>query len=294
MKSIKNIGFICFKDSLEVREITHEILLWSKNNKNKNIFFLDNQIQKDVVKDCCLSENDFKNKCELVVSLGGDGTFLSMARFCMGISALLLGINLGKVGFLANVPFSRVDKMLETVSTGIYDIVETSVMRVNVFDGNSNKVFSEPFFNDAVFHSEQHHLIDLEVTINNEYLTNYWSDGLIISTAIGSTGYSLSAGGPILYPQSDLCVLTPMNPTSLSVRPLVLPSKFSLSLSTKKNEEPLSTTLIVDGKENFPLGISNRVEIRQEKHKLKLLKPEGASFFKSIREKLGWSGQRVI
>ena len=294
MSKISVIGIVYFLDSPKIEKVVSDILIWGKQNPSVKVYFLKQDQIESFANAEYKSLKELQEICEVVISLGGDGSFLSTARKFFDSKAYLLGVNLGRVGFLANVLASKVKSALDELIKGEYQKLKASVMRVQVFDEKEKEIFSKPFFNDATFHTSEYHLIDLEVKVNDEYLTNYWSDGLIVSTTIGSTAYSLSAGGPIVDPQLDLCILTPVSPCSLSVRPLVLSLNFGITVSIGKQNKGINIGLVVDGRSILSFNAKHKIQLTRDNKKLQLLKLKDTSFFKSIREKLGWSGVYVI
>ena len=136
-------------------------------------------------------------------------------------------------------------------------------------------------------------LIDLKVSSQGKYLTNYWGDGLLVSTPTGSTAYALSAGGPIIYPVAELVLLTPLNPKPLSIRPIILPAEHKISIQSE-NDWKTFVKMVIDGRHEFQIHPRYQVLVSKHKTSAHILRPKGSSFFISIRNKLGWSGSHEV
>jgi NAD+ kinase len=230
-------------------------------------------------------------KVDLLLSLGGDGTFLSAARLVRGEQTPILGVNLGRVGFLADLTLADLDRVLDEILRREYSLRRRMLVQVEVFRGRSC-VLRDIALNDVAFAGQMgHQMVDLRVTAQGRFLTDYWVDGLIVSTPTGSTAYSLSAGGPIIHPSADSLLLTPMNPTSLSVRPLILPDYMLVSVRSNMGRDK-DVNMFVDGRNQFKLKPEHLVLIRKHPEGIRLVRPKGSSYFDSLRNKLGWTGSR--
>jgi NAD+ kinase len=172
-----------------------------------------------------------------------------------------------------------------------YSYRRRMLVEVEVYRGNEC-LLEDMALNDVAFTGQMgHQMVDLRVTAQGRFLTDYWVDGLLVSTPTGSTAYSLSAGGPILHPSADSLLLTPMNPTSLSVRPLILPDYMQISVRSNLGRHQ-EVNMFVDGRNQFNLKPEHTVLIRKHKDGVVLVRPKGSSFFESLRSKLGWTGSR--
>jgi NAD+ kinase len=136
-----------------------------------------------------------------------------------------------------------------------------------------------------------HQMVDLKVSAQGQFLTDYWVDGLLISSPTGSTAHALSAGGPIIHPSADSLLITPINPTSLSVRPLILPDYMTIDVRSNMGRG-MQANMFVDGRNQFKLKPEHSVHIRKHDHSVLLVRPKGTSYFESLRNKLGWTGTR--
>jgi NAD+ kinase len=200
-------------------------------------------------------------------------------------------VNLGRVGFLADATLDNLHRILDEILRREYSFRRRMLLEVEVFKGNKC-LLSDIAMNDVAFTGQMgHQMVDLRVNAQGRFLTDYWVDGLLVSTPTGSTAYALSAGGPIIHPSADSLLLTPMNPTSLSVRPLVLPDYMQISVRSNlgRGEE---VNMFVDGRNQFKLRPEHTVLIRKHKEGIRLVRPKGSSYFESLRSKLGWTGSR--
>lgn len=228
--------------------------------------------------------------CDLLLVFGGDGTMLQVARETAGAGVPILGINAGHLGFLAAVQEANIADALRTVLAGRFRIENRALLEAVIHRDGSSTV--QTALNDFVLsRGLASRLIELEVAVNGELLTRYRCDGLIASSPTGSTAYSLAAGGAIVSPDADVLTLTPICPHTLSIRPVVmsLDSVVQVTLLSRR----LEATLAGDGQQQTRLSTGDRVLIRRSHHVVKLLRPEGSSFFSTLREKFGWSGGNV-
>lgn len=225
----------------------------------------------------------------LIVVLGGDGTLLSVARNLKGRDVPILGVNLGGLGFLTEISPEEFPAMLEQVTSGKYNISQRIMLHVTV-KRSGNEVFNFSVLNDAVITKDAlARIIDIETYVNGEYLTTFKSDGLIFSTPTGSTGYSLAAGGPILYPSMKNIIVTPICPHMLTNRPIILPEKVSIKSILKARDEKVVLTL--DGQIGFPLEFGDEVMVKESSHTVRLIKSSSKGYFEILRTKLKW-GER--
>jgi NAD+ kinase len=225
----------------------------------------------------------------LVVVLGGDGTLLSVARNLKGRYVPILGVNLGGLGFLTEISPDELPEMLEKVTKGDYDISQRSMLDVTV-KRHGDKVFNFAILNDAVITKDAlARIIDIETYVNEEYLTTFKSDGLIFSTPTGSTGYSLAAGGPILYPSMKNIIVTPICPHMLTNRPIILPEEVTIKAILQARDDKVVLTL--DGQIGFALEFGDEVIIKESSHAVSLVKSSSKGYFEILRTKLKW-GER--
>jgi len=224
---------------------------------------------------------------DLLLVFGGDGTMLQVARATAGAGVPILGINAGHLGFLAAIQEANVADALRTVLAGRFRIENRALLEAVIHRDGSSTV--QTALNDFVLsRGLASRLIELEVAVNGELLTRYRCDGLIASSPTGSTAYSLAAGGAIVSPDADVLTLTPICPHTLSIRPVVMSLDSVVQVTLLSHR--LEATLVGDGQQQTHLSTGDRVLIRRSNHVVKLLRPEGSSFFSTLREKFGWSG----
>ena len=224
-----------------------------------------------------------------VVVLGGDGTLLGAARRVGRFGSPILGVNLGGLGFLTGIPFERLYPVIEMMINGRLE-VESRVMLETKVLRKSKVVCRFEVLNDVVINKGTlARIIDLGVAINEEFLTTFRADGLIISTPTGSTAYNLSAGGPILYPTMETFILTPICPFTLTNRPIIIPDTSVIQIKIK-NESEEAVLLTFDGQVGFDLYYDDKVIIRKSEKKIKLFRPPDHSYFNILRTKLMWGG----
>ncbi|HLW86727.1 MAG TPA: NAD(+)/NADH kinase [Candidatus Sulfotelmatobacter sp.] len=225
---------------------------------------------------------------DLVVVLGGDGTLLSAARATAAADVPLLGVNLGSLGFLTEVPLSSLYPMLEAIGQGRAAVERRSLMQCELLRGKEIRG-SYLVFNDAVLNKTAlARLNTYDLYIDKVFVSSYRADGMIVATPTGSTAYSLSAGGPVLMPTVLAFVITPVSPHSLTHRPLVVPDSVEIELSFRSDEEVAYLSL--DGQPGLDLRDGDRVRCRRSEHKVSLFRTD-TDFFQVLRTKLKW-GER--
>ncbi len=235
-----------------------------------------------------LSLDDIGKRADLAIVLGGDGTMLNIARTLAPFDVPLVGINQGRLGFLTDL---SIDTMLETLGSildGQYVTERRMLLSVEVIR-NEIGLFSALAFNDvAVSRGIGGGMIEFEVHIDGEYVYSLRSDGLIVATPTGSTAYALSSGGPILHPSLDLITLVPVSPHTLSNRPIVIGSNTTVEVLMHKSEE--GARIHSDSHSHFDLDEGDKVVIRRSPQTVRLLHSSNHSYYRMLREKLGWSG----
>ena len=224
---------------------------------------------------------------DLVIVLGGDGTLLSVAR-SVAPGVPILGVNLGRLGFLTEVSRAELYPNLVRLLGGDFRIEERSMFEVELHRSGGS-VASFRAFNDAVIaKSALSQIIDLKLEIGSRLVARYRSDGLIISTPNGSTAYNLSAGGPIVFPALPVAVLTPICPHALTLRPIVVPDSMPIDVTLETRKEEVFLT--VDGQEGSSLGYRDTVRVQRSDVTVRLVRMGELTFYESLREKLKWGG----
>ncbi|WP_404355258.1 NAD(+) kinase [Methylotuvimicrobium sp. KM1] len=228
-------------------------------------------------------------RCDLIIAAGGDGTFLSAARAIAQYDIPLVGINLGRLGFLVDIsPYELLPK-LNNILTGHYSEERRYLLRTKII--RDHRVFNEQTaVNEVVVHRwVTPSMIEIVTHINGVYLNSQRSDGMIVSTPTGSTAYSLSAGGPILHPSLNALVLVPLNPHTLSNRPIVIDDSAEIEISFCQTKQ-INALVTCDHLEIPEVLISDKILIKKDPKPIRILHPEGHDFFEILRKKLNWSG----
>jgi len=225
-----------------------------------------------------------------IVVLGGDGTFLSVARYIGNSDIPLMGIKFGEVGFLAETTEDLLCKSVEAVFEGKYTIRERSRLNIRVVR-NHERIVDEDVLNDAVINKAAlSRLASCAVYLDDAYLTTYRADGLIVATPTGSTAYSLAAGGPVVHPEVLSTILTPICPFTLTNRPLLSPDHTRVKICLEGSPEDMILTL--DGQEGFDIESCDRIYIQKSRHSVKMISFDDHSYFKVLKTRLHWSGGR--
>lgn len=223
-----------------------------------------------------------------IIVLGGDGTFLSVARFTHDLDIPLMGIKFGEVGFLAETLEDEIIPAVDDVLEGRYTIEYRNRLQVLVKNDRETRI-SVDVLNDAVINkSALSRLAYCDVFVDRYYLTTYKADGLIVGTPTGSTAYSLAAGGPVIHPAVPGIVLTPICPFTLSNRPLILPDYMTIEIRIKGN--PTDIFLTFDGQEGVDVDSSDRIMITKSRSPLKMVCLNEQNYFSVLKARLMWSG----
>jgi NAD+ kinase len=226
---------------------------------------------------------------DLLLTLGGDGTLLRGARMVAPFGIPVLGVNLGRLGFLTSVAPEELDSALRSVMARevVYD--ERMLLRIVAENGEGAPIGNHLALNDAVLHRGGiARMIGISVHAHGQEVGTYSADGLILATPTGSTAYSLSAGGPIVSPSVHCIIATPICPHTLAVRPLVLPAWETVRVDVRAPRE--GVVLTVDGQEGTQLAVGDRVVVRRAEEVLRLVRFPGQAFFPTLRRKLRWGG----
>lgn len=283
---MKKIGIICKPGRPEPREILRDLLPWLKNRGHQ--VFVDEQTAAPLNIDG-YSRDEIASWAEVVFVLGGDGTMLGVSRLVAPRGIPILGINLGSMGFITECSREEVREAVERVLAGSC-VVEERLMLNAAVRREGRTISSYTVLNDVVVNKGAlARIIDMETFINGTYVTTFKADGLIISTPTGSTAYSLSAGGPIIYPTLDSFVLTPICSHTLTNRPIVLHHDVRIEVVIKAPSEDVYLTM--DGQVGFPLRTEDVIELSGAQCKTRLLVPAGRDYYKLLRTKLKW-GER--
>jgi len=230
---------------------------------------------------------ELEKDTDLMFSIGGDGTILDAITFVRDAGIPIVGINTGNLGFLASIAKNEIDNALDAIYAKDYTIEERSLLKL-VSPGDIFNDFSYGL-NEIAVQKNDSAMIKIHVYIDGEFLNTYWSDGIIISTPTGSTAYSLSVGGPIVTPDSGNFIISPISPHNLTVRPIVLPDNIKLQLRLESRAVNYITSV-----DHRSVVMKNTKELTIEKadFKIKLLKLNNSSFYKTLRNKLMWGADK--
>lgn len=231
--------------------------------------------------------------CDLVITVGGDGSLLKVGRHAAIHNKPVVGINKGRLGFLADILPENLESQIDEILRGDFIEEKRCLLFAEVMRGDK-LIFSNPALNDVVLYSgEMSRMIEVSISVNGNFMSYQRADGIIASTATGSTAYALSAGGPIIYPSSDNILLVPMLPHTLSGRPIVLPgdSKIEVNIQSKDMIKPM---LSLDGQLHFDLKFDYRILLSNFKQDLRLIHPSNYNYFSILQHKLGWHKSSML
>ncbi|MDF2379422.1 MAG: NAD(+)/NADH kinase [Candidatus Gracilibacteria bacterium] len=231
---------------------------------------------------------DFHNPYDLIISFGGDGTLLRTVQYMKNFDSMVLSINMGRLGFFSEGVGKHFEKILDKVLKKKYYIDKRMLARCTVLRGK-RRAFTQRALNEVTIARDAlARMVPLRTTVDDLKLTTFMADGLIVSTPTGSTGYSLSAGGPVVSPKVDCLILTPIAPHSFTQKPIVLPptSRVKVSMSNSQGR----TYLTMDGQTGFHLKDNDVVKIKRSTKTLKLVRLSKNSYYQTLRTKLHWGG----
>lgn len=229
------------------------------------------------------THQEIKDNLDLVFSIGGDGTILETVTLVKDANIPIVGINTGKLGFLANIAKEEIREALIAIHSREYTIDERVLLKIN---SNSNIFNDFPYsLNEIAIQKKDSTMISLQAYINDDYLNTYWADGIIISTPTGSTAYSLSAGGPIIIPHSGNFIITPISAHNLTVRPIVIPDTCTIKL---KMESRNQNSLVSLDHRSILIDNTEEIVITKAEFKIKLLKLNTTNYYATLRNKLMW------
>ncbi|MDF2881049.1 MAG: kinase [Clostridiaceae bacterium] len=272
---MKNIGI-----NVNTSKKDYENIL---NYISSNIYNIDREVKIIVYKDTLGLDNIENEKLDAMIVLGGDGTILSTARAISKFQVPILGINIGHLGFLAQVEISHCLPALKALLKDEYEIEERAILQCIYEENDGEKLL--PALNDIVLSKGTlARIVKYNIYIDNKFYTTFVADGVIISTATGSTAYSLSAGGPIMYPTLSLFSITPICPHSVGMRTLIVDSKSTVKVQVVRNYESVFLTL--DGQEFMEMGDNNFITVSAYPHKCKLIRFNDYDYFDVLRKKI--------
>ncbi len=285
---MKRIGIITKQNKPEAIKVVKELIAWFKDRQVE--CFIEPETEK-FVPHPSLDREEMLISVDMVVVLGGDGTLLAAARTIQKRHIPILGVNLGGLGFLTEITLDELYPMLANILRGDYKTDERMLLEAHVWREES--VIGEfTVLNDVVINKGAlARIIELETSVDGEYLTTFRADGLIISTPTGSTGYSLSAGGPIVYPSLQSIIITPICPHTLTNRPIIVPEGAVTRIILRSKGEEVFLTL--DGQVGFKMELNDRVEVKKAEGFISLIKSPSRGYSEVLRTKLMWGGDIV-
>lgn len=238
-----------------------------------------------------MNNNALFSQADAIMALGGDGTMIKVVRQMKHHNKPVIGVNIGALGFLTSVAEEELSFAVQCLITDNYKISNREILTGTIIS-NGKKIASYNALNDIVITRESStRLIILDVSIDNEDVTSYRCDGLIISTPTGSTGHSMSAGGPILMPETKVFVMSLICPHTLSSRPLVVTDNSRITINTSRNTNKLLIT--ADGQTGQTLECGDKIEIQKAEKNIQLITLPDHSYFSVLRQKLGWRGSAI-
>jgi NAD+ kinase len=282
----KTVHVVCKRAKEDAIRIAGELCKTFENTLN---ILVEEETARKLGYDKTFEMEHVGEGADLIIVLGGDGTLLNVSRHGKRKEVPILGVNLGGLGFLTETSVEELPATLAKVLKGDFGISKRIMLDVSV-KREGDSIFSITLLNDAVITKDAlARIIDIETYVNDEYLTTYKADGLILSTPTGSTGYSLAAGGPLLYPSLSNIIVTPICPHMLTNRPIILPENVEVRAQLKSKEEKV--VLTIDGQVGFPLQYDDEVTIKKSSHTVNLIKSSSRGYFEILRTKLKWGAR---
>jgi len=282
----KNVAIFAKVHDPRCQEVANELISWLE--VRNHVHLIEEHLARHLDRDDGMPHEEILEQAELVVVLGGDGTLLSTARLFHERDVPILGINLGSLGFLTEVTVEELYRELERCLEGTQRASRRMKLEVRVLR-NGKEIKKCPILNEIVINrvGVLARIVNLKTRIDSHILTNFKADGLIVSTPTGSTGYSMSAGGPVIHPLVGCIVITPICPHSLTNRPVVLPDEAVISITVTSSMDD-RVCLTMDGQVGFELMKGDSVEVRKSQSSLNLAVPQNLDYFEVLRAKLKW------
>ena len=283
---IRRIGIIANVRKEKAPELITRLKSWAEDRGVEVV--LEREIAKRMADPRGVDREEIGSRVDMIVAFGGDGTLLMAARSVRKFNVPILGINLGAFGYLTVFNLNEMIEALEMIYRGDYRTEKRMMLDVLVRGGGKTQE-DYSVLNDVVINrGNLSRMVDLEVIVDDRYLTTYKADGLIISTPTGSTAYSLSAGGPIVFPVLDSIIINPICPHTLTNRPVMLPE--SASIRVVLWTKGLGATATLDGQLSFDLRSGDSIVIRKSKYVTNLVTSPRREYLQILRSKLGWGG----
>ena len=257
--------------------------------KKKVSVFLEFEYFKSLngfVSESVSSFKELDKSFDLLISIGGDGTILKAITFVKDLSIPIVGVNTGRLGFLAKIQIENIEQVIEEIILKNYSVSERTLIEVSTSETNQQLSKLNFALNEITLSRKNTtSMISIDTKLDNKHLNSYWADGLIISTPTGSTGYSLSCGGPIIMPEAENLIINPIAPHNLNARPLIIPDSTEIKIKVNGRENEFLISL---DSRITTLSNSNEVIIKKSPFKIKMIELENESFLITLREKLMW------
>lgn len=277
LSSTNKAGIILRPSSPELKEVYTEIKSIFENNDIK-VFLEDNSAC--MIGEVGLSLDELCEEVDFLVSVGGDGTLLSVVRRSFNYDKPVLGINLGTLGFLTDISMDELENFLHDLKNKNYRI-DNRMMIKGILNSNTFVAFNDIVISRKSISS----MIKIDAKIDNKHFNSYYGDGVIISTPTGSTAYNLSVGGPIVYPLTEAFIITPIAPHSLTQRPLVMPVDFQIEFTITDSQGAVA---IVDGQDIYELEENETIKIKISNQNAKMIHRCKRNYFEVLSDKLRW------
>lgn len=285
---IHRVGIVARQNHPAAHARALELCRWLRA-KGREVM-VEDELEDEGLASGKLPPEALKDHIDLLVVLGGDGTLIHAALLLAGAPIPILGVNMGSLGFLTEIREHEMFEALEPVLEGRYRLDERMKLEASLWRGEGPPIFQGQVLNDVVISKGAlARIADIDAHLGDTFVTTYKADGVIVSTPTGSTAYSLSAGGPILYPALEATVITPICPHTLTQRPLVVPPGIPIELRLTSDNGEVFLTL--DGQRGMAMLPGDRVEIRQSAHRVLLVRSTALDYFSILRTKLRW-GER--
>ena len=284
---MKKIGIFCKPKAPSAAKILGKLIPWLRNQNY--YIFLDAGTAAIISEASSHEKSEISQQSDLLIVLGGDGTLLGVARAAHPFKVPILAVNLGSLGFLAEISIEELYSTLKNILAGKFEIENRMLLNACIWR-SKEKVEDHNVLNDVVINKGAvARVINLQVLVNGQYMTSYRADGLIIATPTGSTAYSLSAGGPIIHPSMHTLVLSPICPFTLTNRSILIPDQSIIQVKLAAEYDDVRVTL--DGQEGYDMKAEDILEIKKTKTTLQLIRGPNKNYYQILRDKLHWGSQ---
>jgi len=279
-RKIKKIGVILRPSTPELKESYFELeKIFNSHNIDVNI----ESVSGGMIGVMGMEFDILAQTSDALVTLGGDGTLISVVRRSFKYDIPILGVYAGNFGFLADIDMNELDAFVVSFVKGEYRVDERSILEAR-FTQNDKEVVTYAFNDIVLTRHSVLNMIHVETLVDSKAFNTYYGDGVIVSTPTGSTAYNLSAGGPVLFPLTNVFSLTPICPHSLTQRPVVLPGEFSIEMKTPKDK----ALVIIDGQDKHELDVGQSIHIKLASKRVQLIHKNEFDYFDVLKNKLGW------